>query len=402
MTRILVAEDEPDIALGLEEDLRRNGYEIQTGGDGEKALRRAKSEAWDLILLDVMLPRLEGFEVCRQLRRSGVATPVILLTAKSHEAEKVLGLELGADDYVTKPFSPRELRARISALLRRSENSAAGAAEKPALRYQILERLGAGGMGIIYKATDRSLGRHVALKFPPENIAPNAGAMQRFTHEARIASALNHPNICTIHDIGQHDGRPFIVMELLEGQPLNRKIDGKPLPIDELLRIAAQVVEGLRALHARGLIHRDIKPSNIFVGRDGHTKILDFGLATVAGGPDTSTTASQTVIGNLVGTVAYMSPEQVLGLELDARSDLFALGVVLYEMAIGKPPFIESGWTATANAIVHKTPPDVRAANPAVSQKLAAIIEKLLDKDPSRRYQAAAEVKADLTHGIQQ
>jgi serine/threonine protein kinase len=395
MTRILVAEDEPDIALGLGEDLRRNGYEIQTVGDGEDALRRAKGEAWDLILLDVMLPRLEGFEVCRQLRRSGVATPVILLTAKSHEAEKVLGLELGADDYVTKPFSPRELRARISALLRRSEN-------KSALRYQILEELGAGGMGIIYKAIDRSLGRHVALKFLPENLALDDGALKRFKHEARIASSLNHPNICTIHDIDQHDGRPFIVMELLEGQPLNRKIAGKRLPIDELFAIAAQVLDGLQALHARGLIHRDIKSSNIFVGRDGRTKILDFGLATVAGGSNTSTIASLTAIGNFAGTIAYMSPEQALGLELDARSDLFSFGVTLYEMATGKLPFIESAWTATANAIIHKRAPAVGVANPAVSQKLAAVIEKLLEKDLSRRYQAAADVKADLTDGIRQ
>jgi serine/threonine protein kinase len=270
------------------------------------------------------------------------------------------------------------------------------------MRYQILEKLGAGGMGIIHKALDRSLGREVALKFLPENIAPGASALQRFKHEARIASALNHPNICTIHDIGEQDGRPFIVMELLEGQPLNRKIGGKPLPVDELLRIAAQVLEGLQALHARGLIHRDIKSSNIFIGRDGHTKILDFGLATVVGGSNASTIASFTAIGNFAGTIAYMSPEQAIGLELDARSDLFSFGVTLYEMAAGELPFIESAWTATANAIIHKTPASVRAANPAVSQKLATVIEKLLEKDPSKRYQTAADVRADLTGAIRQ
>ncbi len=397
MKRILVVEDEPDIALGLEEDLRRNGYETQTVGDGESALRRARGESWDLILLDVMLPRLEGFEVCRELRRSGVATPIILLTARAHEAEKVLGFELGADDYVTKPFSPRELRARISAGLRRFEGGPPAVTEKHVSRYQIQECLGAGGMGVIYKAIDTSLGRHVALKFLPENIAEDAEALRRFKREARAASALNHPNICTIHDIAEHEGRPFIVMELLEGQPLSRLVAGKPLPNDQLLDIAIQIAGALQALHSSGVVHRDIKSSNIFVGFDGHTKILDFGLAKVTSRGDAPTLgASGTAVGAVMGTICYMSPEQVLGQELDGRSDLFSFAVVLYEMATGTFPFLESTWSATANAIVNKTPVSVLAVNPAAPQHLLAITDKALEKDPNRRYQTAADMKADL------
>jgi serine/threonine protein kinase len=398
MKRILVAEDEPDIALGLEEDLRRNGYEIQTVSDGESALSRGRGEAWDLILLDVMLPRMEGFDVCRELRRAGVATPIILLTSKAQESEKVLGFELGADDYVTKPFSPRELRARISALLRRSEHGSSAPAEKRILRYQIQGRLGAGGMGVIYKAVDTLLGRPVALKFLPENIAEDAEALRRFKLEARTASALNHPNICTIHDIADQDGRPFLVMELLEGQPLSRRIAGKPVPIDQLLSVAIQIAGALQGLHSKGIVHRDIKSSNIFVASDGHTKLLDFGLAKVAPQPDAPTLgAERTEIGSIVGTISNMSPEQVLGRVLDGRSDLFSFGVVLYEMAAGTLPFIESTWTATANAIVNTIPASVLAVNPAMPRNLVAIIDKALEKDPNSRYQTAADMKEDLT-----
>jgi serine/threonine protein kinase len=399
MKRIMVAEDEPDIALGLQEDLRRNGYEIHTVGDGEDALRRARGEAWDLILLDVMLPRLEGFEVCRELRRSGIATPIILLTARAHEAEKVLGFELGADDYVTKPFSPRELRARISTMLRRFDGDRRGLPGKHVLRYQVQDRLGAGGMGVVFKALDTSLGRHVALKFLPENIAGDAEALRRFEREARTASALNHPNICTIHDISDYQGRPFIVMELLEGQPLSRRIAGMPLPVDQLLAIAAQIAAALQALHSRDVVHRDIKPWNIFVADDGHTKILDFGLAKSAPYPDGPTLGGgcTTTAGSIAGTISYMSPEQVQGRELDPRSDLFSFGVVLYEMATGRLPFLESTWMATAAAIINAMPAPVLAANPAAPRPVVEIIEKALEKDPNSRYQRAADMKADLT-----
>ena len=275
---------------------------------------------------------------------------------------------------------------------------------KTVSRYQIIEHLGAGGMGIIYKAIDTSLGRQVAVKFLPENFSEDQEALKRFKREARAASALNHPNICTIHDIGEHDGRPFIVMELLEGQPLNRFIDGKPLANETLLAIATQIADALHVAHSKGVVHRDIKSSNVFVTNERQTKVLDFGLAKVAPTPmqkehpgDLPTIdASATNAGSVMGTISYMSPEQVLGQDLDSRSDLFSFGVVLYEMATGMLPFREETWTAIANAIINTTPLPVLVPNPTLPQQLVNTIEKALEKDRNLRYQTAADMKVDL------
>lgn len=412
MKKILVVEDDSTIAQGLKELLQSEAYKVYTVVEGNEALRKTVAWGPDLVLLDVNLPGLSGFEVCRQIRAKGYVNPIVMLTSRAEQVDKVIGLEVGADDYVTKPFDGRELLARLRAHLRVLERLPSTTKHRTAttgLRrrqsgdptvvgsviddYEILSVLGKGGMGVVYKANDMTLEREVALKVMNASLSSDASFLKRFQSEAKALAKLQNPNIVTVHALRETELGFCIVMEFVRGCTLADKIHKTgSLDTETALAVFKPVLNALDHAHKSGIIHRDIKPSNILLTDDGGVKVTDFGLAKIQQG------AAATVTVGTGGTLCYMSPEQVRGLaNVDARGDIYSTGMTLYETLAGRVPFAssETEFSIMQTIVDGKIAP-LGQLNPSLPDGLVKAVMKALSHDPEKRYQSAAEMWSAL------
>ncbi len=411
MKKILIVEDDLALLETLKTFLEIENFEVLTADDGDKGFQLALQEKADLIVLDINLPTINGYEVCRKIRTKGIMTPIIMLSGeKREELDKALGLDIGADDFLLKPFGTKEFLARINAVLRRSglkveetgeyytrtETLEIPSAALPrgstfAGRYEVVEELGRGGMGKVYRVTDKKIGEEVALKLLSPSIAADKKTIERFRNELKFARKISQRNVCRMFDLSEEDGTPFITMEYVSGEDLKSllKKTGQ-LTIKKAIAITKQVCEGLAEAHRLGVVHRDLKPHNIMIDKEGNARIMDFGIAR------SMKMKGITEAGTVFGTPEYMSPEQVEGLDVDQRSDIYSLGVILFEMVTGEVPF--KGESALSVALKHKTdiPPAPRKINPEIPESLNRVILMCMEKDREERYQDVGEFIADL------
>ena len=511
---VLIVEDDAALLRGLKDNFESRGYRVKTAADGEAGLEASLESDLDLIILDIMLPKLNGYEICRAVREQELEVPIIMLTAKGQEEDIIRGLDLGADDYLTKPFSIKELLARANAFLRRKaagaqvvhvfgdckldvsshklfrdgaevtltpkefalleylvknagraltreqvlrnvwgggvlvtsrsvdrciatlrgkvepdprypayiqtirdigyrfdmpgtgETSGDSRLDQPRTlapasrlgRYEIRGLLGRGGMSEVYRAWDSQLDREVAVKVLQRQLAREPELQLRFKRETRAIAALSHPNIVAIYDVGRDRGLTYAVTELLEGESLAARVKRAPMTWEEAREIGAAIAEGLAAAHGKGIIHRDVKPGTIFLPAAGGTRILDFGLARHDGdhgetAPGEAPTASfATSEGKVMGTFAYMSPEQVRGRSADARSDIFSLGCVLFELVSGRGPFSKATAVDTMAAILKDDAPELSGSGRDLPRDLERLIRHCLEKNPEERFQSARDL----------
>lgn len=412
MARILLVEDYPDLLELMNKMLVREHGSVETFMNGREAQERLKTEAFDLIILDWDLPEVSGLEICKGFRTAGGTTPILMLTGKKMIAEKEAAFDAGADDYLTKPFHPKELSARVKALLRRSQASQQATLSLGsdlvvgatlADRYEIIALVGHGSMGVVYKANHKFLNKSLAVKVLQPQLVVDKEKLARFQQEAKAVSSLDHPNIISLYDYGiSKGGLPFLVMDYLEGESLAAILRREDhLEVDRALALFIQACDALAHSHTRGVVHRDLKPSNLVLIKEAvggeKLKVVDFGIAKLI---DDVEAQNLTHTGEAIGSPLYMSPEQCTGQDVDARSDIFSLGCVMYESLTGSPPFVGTNMMDTLVKRLYESAKPLHEVRPSLKfpELLELVMTRVLAREANSRYQSMEELKAELVN----